>query len=162
MDLRATPFDDPDAVKLTEEVQQEYVTRYGSPDEGPIDAAEFAPPQGFFVLGYHEGVPVACGGWRAHEAPTAGLRHGDAEIKRMFVVKSARGKGFARAVLAEVERTAAAAGHLRMVLETGLKQPEAIALYRSAGYTDIPGFGYYADDELSVYLAKDLTVPFGY
>lgn len=157
MELRATSFDHPDAVKLTEEVQQEYVDRYGSPDEGPIDTAEFAAPRGFFLVGYDEGVPVACGGWRAHEQPPAGLRHGDAEVKRMFVVKSARGRGFARAVLAELERTAAAAGHRRMVLETGRKQPEAIALYRSAGYTDVPGFGYYAGDELSVYLAKDLT-----
>jgi GNAT superfamily N-acetyltransferase len=157
VDLRPTAFDDTDATKLIEEVQQEYAARYGTPDESPIDPAEFAPPQGFFLVGYDEGEPVACGGWRVYEEPPAGLRHGDAEIKRMFVVKSARGKGFARAMLAEVERTAAAAGHRRMVLETGIRQPEAIALYRSAGYTDIPGFGYYAEDELSVHLAKDLS-----
>ena len=58
--------------------------------------------------------------------------------------------------LAELERTAVAAGRKRMVLETGAKQPEAIALYRSSGYEDMPGFGVYAGDELSLCLSKPL------
>ncbi|GHF63540.1 GNAT superfamily N-acetyltransferase [Amycolatopsis bartoniae] len=150
------PFDDPDAVKLTEEVQEEYVVRYGDRDLSSIDATEFTPPQGLFLVGYSEGTPVACGGWRSHPVPPPGLRAGDAEIKRMYVVESARGNGFARTVLAELERTAAAAGHRRMVLETGLKQPEAIALYRSSGYVEIPKFGYYRDHETSRCFAKEL------
>ncbi|SFK84249.1 Acetyltransferase (GNAT) family protein [Amycolatopsis sacchari] len=151
-----TPFDAPDAVKLTEEVQQEYVVRYGGPDETAVDPAEFAPPRGLFLVGYLDGAPVACGGWRTHEEPPPGLLPGDAEFKRMYVVKSLRGNGLARAVLAELERTAAAAGHRRAVLETGQKQPEAIALYRSSGYEEIPKFGYYRDDELSLCLGKAL------
>ena len=150
------PFDDPDAVKLTEEVQQEYVVRYGDRDQTSIDAAEFAPPQGLFLVGYAGGAPVACGGWRAHPVPLPGLRHGDAEIKRMYVVESARGNGFARAVLAELERTAAAAGHRRTVLETGVKQPEAIAMYRSSGYAEIGKFGYYRCHETSRCVGKEL------
>jgi hypothetical protein len=59
-------------------------------------------------------------------------------------------------VLAELERTAAFAGVTRLVLGTGIKQPEAIALYRSCGYTDIPGFGHYADAPDAVHLAKPL------
>jgi GNAT superfamily N-acetyltransferase len=157
VDLRVTPYDDPDAVKLTDEVQQEYVVRYGDQDASPVDPAQFALPHGLFLVGYADGVPVACGGWRAHDEPRYGLLPGDAEIKRMYVVKSARGKGFARAVLAELERTAAEAGRRRMVLETGLKQPEAIALYRSSGYAEITKFGHYREDELSVSLGKELS-----
>ncbi|WAL64273.1 GNAT family N-acetyltransferase [Amycolatopsis cynarae] len=157
MDLRVQPFDHPDAVKLIEEVQQEYVQRYGDFDRTPTDPAQFALPRGLFVVGYLDGVPVACGGWRAHEDPPDGLRAGDAEIKRMYVQESVRGRGFARGVLAELERTARAAGHTRTVLETGLKQPEAIALYTSSGYTAIPKFGYYRDDALSLCFGKDLV-----
>jgi GNAT superfamily N-acetyltransferase len=71
------------------------------------------------------------------------------EVKRMFVLAEHRGRGFARAVLAELEATARAAGHDLVVLETGLRQPEAIGLYLSAGYEEIPGFGYYQDAPLS-------------
>lgn len=142
-------YDDADAVKLIGAVQQEYVVRYGDMDATPVDPAEFAPPLGLFVVGYQDGVPVACGGWRVRGAD-------EAELKRMYVVDGVRGKGFARAVLAELERTAFAAGRRRLVLETGLKQPEAIALYRSSGYTEIPKFGIYRDDPLSVCLGKEL------
>ncbi|WP_199430395.1 GNAT family N-acetyltransferase [Qaidamihabitans albus] len=156
MDIRITPFDHPDAVKLIDAVQQEYVRRYGDPDVTPVDPAEFAPPDGLFLLGYLDDVPVASGGWRAHDGPEPEFRPGDAELKRMYVVDEARGRGFARAVLAELERTAAAAGRRRVVLETGTRQPEAIALYRSAGYTDIPKFGTYRHEPESICLAKDL------
>jgi GNAT superfamily N-acetyltransferase len=62
----------------------------------------------------------------------------------MYVVAARRGQGLARAMLAHLEGTARAAGAEVMILETGLAQPEAIALYESAGYTPIPGFGHYA------------------
>src|SRR5690606_41758149 len=109
-----------------------------------------------FLVGYRDEVPVACGGWRSHDEDDGSLRAGDAEIKRMFVVDGERGKGYARTMLAALERTASDAGCHRIVLETGLKQPEAIALYRSSGYHEIDKFGVYAQDELSVCMAKEL------
>lgn len=136
-------YDDPAAVKLIGEVQQEYVRRYGGPDETPVDAAEFAPPLGLFLVGYADGEPVACGGWRAHDATDDEFLDGDAEVKRMYVHPSVRGRGFARALLAELERTAVDRGRRRIVLETGTVQPEAIALYLSSGYTPVPNFGTY-------------------
>ena len=151
MDLRVVPFDDPDAVRLVDAVQQEYVARYGDTDRTPVDVGEFASPRGLFLVGYEDGVPVACGGWRGRTNPDG------AEIKRMFVVKSARGKGFARDMLAELERTAADAGHRRTVLETGHLQPEAIALYRSSGYRAIEKFGVYRDEPLCLCFGKELT-----
>jgi GNAT superfamily N-acetyltransferase len=79
-----------------------------------------------------------------------------AEVKRMYVVPAARARGLARQVLAHLERTAAEAGAEAMILETGLAQPEAIALYESSGYTRIPSFGYYKDEPLNRCFAKAL------
>lgn len=157
VDIRKTRYDDPDAVKLNDLVQSEYVQRYGDGDLTHMDAGHFEPPRGLYLLVYDtDGTPVASGGWRAQDASPEGFQDGDAEIKRMFVVPEARGRGLARRLLAELEASAAAAGRTRMVLETGLKQPEAIALYESSGYAPIQKFGYYRDDELSVCLGKAL------
>jgi GNAT superfamily N-acetyltransferase len=79
-----------------------------------------------------------------------------AEIKRMYVAAHARRRGLARLVLAHLEATARAAGAEAMVLETGLAQPEAIALYESSGYTPIAGFGFYKDAELARCFARRL------
>lgn len=155
--IRSVAFDHPDAMKLIAEVQQEYVLRYGSPDKTPVDPAEFAPPDGHFFVGYLNDSPIASGGWRVHDGPVPEFRVGDAEMKRMYVSADARGRGFAREMLARLEHTARGAGRLRMVLETGTKQPEALELYRSAGYSGIPNFGVYRCDPDSVCLAKDLA-----
>ena len=141
LDLTPVAYDHPDVAVLVAALQQEYVVRYGGIDTTPVDPAEFAPPHGRFLLGRVAGVPVVCGGWRARDGAEPALRDGDAEVKRMFVVPDQRGRGYARAVLAELERGAAAAGRLRTVLETGTRQPEAIALYRSSGYAPIAPFG---------------------
>ncbi|MEU6344131.1 GNAT family N-acetyltransferase [Streptomyces sp. NPDC046977] len=156
MQIRKTRYDHPDAVLLTAQVQQEYVERYGGPDDTPLDVAHFDAPCGCFLLGYLDGAPVATGGWRAQDASPEGFEDGDAELKRMYVVPQARGRGLARRMLAELERDAAAAGRTRMVLETGTMQPEAIALYTSCGYTPVVKFGHYKDSPLSVCLGKSL------
>jgi GNAT superfamily N-acetyltransferase len=157
MDIRVVSYDDPDATKLMDEVQQEYVVRYGDPDLTPMDAAQFTPPLGLFLVGYLHDVPVASGAWRAHDGPAPDFQPGDAEFKRMYVTPSARGRGFARAILAELEGTAADAGRARVVLETGTEQPEAMALYRSSGYHEIENFGIYKHEPQSVCFAKDLA-----
>lgn len=151
VEIRTEPFDSPAAQQLIAEVQAEYVRRYGGEDITPVDPAEFAPPNGSFLVVYLNGVPVACGGWRVSAA--------DGEIKRMYVSPRARGRGLARRVLAELEARIAAAGLPRVILETGTKQPEAIALYTSSGYTPIPGFGVYRDEPGCRCFAKPLDIP---
>lgn len=150
MRIDVTPYDHPDAVALIAEVQQEYVVRYGGEDATPVDPAEFAPPHGLFLVAYVDGSPAACGGWRAHET--------DVELKRMYVTPAFRGRGLARAVLKALEETAAKAGYRRVILETGSKQPEAIALYESSGYERVPSFGYYKDAPGAVHLGKAVGV----
>jgi len=157
-------YDDPESVRFVDTVQAFYVERYGGADRTPVDPAEFAPPRGLFLLGRLPGAgAVCCGGWRRHTAASvapedrAVLRPGDAEVKRMWVDPTHRRRGIARALLAELERTAAAAGCARTVLETGDRQPEAVAFYRAAGYTDLPRFGVYREEPGSLCLARDLT-----
>jgi len=74
----------------------------------------------------------------------------------MYVRPSYQRRGLARELLAHIEITSRAAGFTRLILETGLEQPEAVAMYRAAGYEDIPAFGYYAGEPLSVHLGKVL------
>lgn len=158
LEVRPVPFDHPDAMVLIAAAQQFLVERYGGCDATPVEAREFAPPRGWFVVGYVDGEPVAAGGFRVRSAGgDPELRDGDAEIKRMYVADAHRGRGFARAVLAELERAAAAMGCRRAVLETGTRQPEAISLYRSAGYALIRPFGLYREHAGCCCFAKRLA-----
>ncbi|GHH07899.1 GNAT family N-acetyltransferase [Streptomyces lanatus] len=158
MHIRRVSFDHPDAVKLNDQVQAEYAVRYGDDgDATPLATADFEPPNGLYLIAYDElGVPVASGGWRAQDDNGEGNQDGDAELKRMYVVDAMRGRGLARRVLAALEEDARAAGRVRMVLETGANQPEAVALYTSSGYEPCGKFGYYRFHELSLCYAKAL------
>ncbi|MGA4841385.1 GNAT family N-acetyltransferase [Streptomyces sp. G45] len=158
MDIRQVAFDHPDAVKLNDRVQAEYAERYGDGgDVTHLEPSMFKPPRGLYLIAYDASdAPVATGGWRAMDANGEGYLDGDAEIKRMYVVPEARGLGLARRVLALLEEDARAAGRLRMALETGTKQPEAIGLYTSSGYEPCAMFGHYRDEPLSRCYAKPL------
>lgn len=150
-------MDHDDALALIERVQAEYVVRYGSPDESPIDPEHFEDPEGAFFVGYLDEVPVVMGGWRRHSVPPEVPATTAVEIKRMYVVPEARGRGLARGMLAHLESTARAAGVGAMILETGIRQPEAIALYESAGYLPVRRFGHYAGSPYARCFAKTLT-----
>ncbi|KRV47816.1 acetyltransferase [Wenjunlia vitaminophila] len=158
MDFRTVSFGHPDAVALNDRVQLEYAERYGDDgDATPLAPAMFDPPRGLFLVVYDgQGTPIATGGWRSQDANGEGYVDGDAEIKRMYVVPEARGRGLSRRVLAALEDDARAAGRTRMVLETGTKQPEAISLYLSSGYQPCAKFGFYRFAKLSRCYAKPL------
>ena len=145
-----------DALRVVAEVQAEYVARYGSPDDTPLDPLMFEPPTGSFFVGYLGGEPVASGAWRRRSDLEFFDSTATAEIKRMYVAASVRGRGFARTVLAHLEHTAAESGAEVMVLETGTAQPEAIALYESSGYTRVESFGHYAFSPLNRCFARRL------
>src|SRR5262245_45807240 len=156
--IHAKSYRHPDAVKLNKLAQLEYVSHYGEEDTTPVDCTMFEPPNGLYLVAYnHEGQPVASGGWRSQEENDEGYSAGDAEVKRMFVVPEARGKGIARCILASLEQSACAAGRTRMVLLTGIEMPEAISLYLSTGYRPCPNFGHYRKHENTRCFAKPLT-----
>jgi GNAT superfamily N-acetyltransferase len=150
-------FGHPDAMTLIAAVQGEYVVRYGGEDETPLDPAMFDPPHGSFYVGYLDGRPAVSGAWRRRDDVEALGTRSTAEIKRMYVAPALRGRGLARAMLAHLERTAAEAGAAVSILETGMRQPEAIELYESSGYVEVPKFGFYRDAPLSRCYAKRLV-----
>ena len=147
-------YADAEVVRLVAEVQREYVRMYGGPDADAVDPADFIPPTGLFLVGSLDGGAVASGGWRRIDEP--GFADA-AEIKRMYVAASVRRRGFARRILAELERTAATAGIDRLILNTGPVQPEAVALYESSGYTPVPRFGHYACHANALFYGKRLS-----
>ncbi|MFJ9470461.1 GNAT family N-acetyltransferase [Streptomyces caniferus] len=158
MEIRTVRYDHPDAVALDALVQQEYVRRYGDGDITPLDPEMFAPPHGTYLIAYDGARPLATGGWRRQEDTAEGYAPGDAEIKRMFVVAEARGRGLARRILAALEADARAAGRSRMVLETGTEQPEALELYASSGYALVERkFGLYRTYDDSRCMVKSLV-----
>jgi putative acetyltransferase len=83
-------------------------------------------------------------------------RDGYGELKRLYISDAHRGRGWGRQLLKAVEDHARRQGHRILRLETGILQPAAIALYRSAGFTEIGCFGDYVPDPLSVFLEKML------
>jgi len=147
--LRALPYDHPVAQYLVEQVQQEYVQRYGGRDGAVVDPAEFLPPRGIFLVAEVAGVAAGCGAWRAHGPGTA-------EIKRVYVEPGFRRRGLAQLLMAELERTALEAGYRSVVLNSGGRQPEALALYAQLGYREVSGYGIYADAPDARFLGKDL------
>jgi putative acetyltransferase len=115
-----------------------------------LDPGEVAEGQGAFLVASIDGRPVGCGAVRRLEARTG-------EIKRMYVAPEERGRGVARAILEALEAEAQQLRLTRLVLETGVRQREAIALYERAGFSHIPPFGeYVASPATSVCMAKEL------
>ncbi len=147
--IETVGYADPEVQALVERVQAEYVVRYGGPDRTPVDPAQFAAPDGVFLLARVGADVVACGGFRRHDDTAC-------EVKRMFVLPAHRGHGYARALLGALEEAARVTGYRRVLLETGVAQPEAIGLYESAGYARVPGFGLYRDSPDNRCYAKDL------
>jgi GNAT superfamily N-acetyltransferase len=149
LQLDPTRYDSDVAERLIAELQDEYVERYGGPDATPVDPDEFEPPEGAFFVARRDGEIVGCAGMRRHSST-------DVEVKRMFIRRPFRGRGWSRSLLAMIEDEARHLGFRRMLMETGLGQPEAIALYESSGYHLIPGFGHYRDAPGNRCFAKDL------
>ena len=150
--LHALPYSDPVAQDLIGRVQQEYVERYGGLDATEVDPAEFEPPEGLFLVAEVDGEPIGCGAWRR-------VGPGVAEVKRLYVAPGHRRRGVAQVVLDALEDSAGRAGHRSMVLNTGDRQPEALAFYGRNGYGPVPGYGVYACAPGAVFLGKELAEP---
>lgn len=132
---------------LNTELEERY------PEEGAnffrLDADEVAEGRGAFLVAYADGQPVGCGAVRRIDGK-------EAEIKRMYVAPQARGLGIGKRIVAELEMIARELGVRRLLLETGPRQPDAIAVYERAGFVVIPLYGEYIGAKFSVCMAKDL------
>jgi len=151
VELRDDRLDSEVGAPLVGAQWRELLDRYGVPDADPDDlqADHLAPPHGVFLVAWVDGVAVSCGGVRQYDASTG-------EIKRMYTLPESRRRGISRIVLDELEVRARAIGYTRLVLETGIRQPEAIALYESAGYESIEPYGFYRNAPMSRCYAKSL------
>ena len=101
------------------------------------------------IVAYENNLPVSCGAIKP-------LDENSMEVKRMFTLPQHRGKGLAATVLNELEKWTRELGYKTCALETGKRQPEAIALYKKCGYQTIPNYGQYAGVENSVCFEKFL------
>lgn len=136
--FRYVRADDPLARPLLDDLEREYDTRYGqvpghepaAQELGRYPAERFAEPDGAFLLLLEDGEPVSGGAFFRVDAEHA-------EIKRVWTRGDRRGRGFARVVLTELEAEARRLGYAKVVLTTGHRQPEAVALYRGHGYTPL-------------------------
>lgn len=124
-----------------------------------LDPDEVAPGSGIFVVARRHDRPIGCGALRRVREATLVRELGPdvGELKRMYVAQEVRGQGFGRALLDRLEAEARTLGLARLVLETGTRQLEALALYRRAGFKEIPAYGEYAaSSTTSVCMAKEL------
>ena len=132
------------------ELSTELGPLYGDDGGGAFAPDDVRIPRATFVVAWEEGKALGCGALR----PMPDTRVG--EIKRMFVRPSARGRGISRLILAKLESLAVEYAYQSLCLETGVRQPTAIALYKSAGFEPIPCYGEYAKNPYSVCYAKSL------
>jgi GNAT superfamily N-acetyltransferase len=144
-------LDSPVTTPLARALLTEIEARYGEPDADPdgLTADDLAAPVGAFVVAWLDLTAVGCGGLRRYD-------DGVGELKRMYVDPQYRGRGVARTILGQLEHRARGLGFRRLVLETGVRQPEAMALYASAGYEPIEPYGFYRTSPLSRCFAKTL------
>jgi putative acetyltransferase len=137
----------PDVVALIEDLDKYQKPLYPLESFHGIDINALTAPNVLLAVARDEaGAAIGCG------AIVIEPQYG--ELKRMYVVPTYRGNGIGRAVLQRLETEAATRGCSLLMLETGPLQPEALALYQRAGYTQRGPFGAYTDDPNSVYMQK--------
>lgn len=128
--------DDPEAAELLEEYFAGRVAGWRGPARyrvPAVDVTAFLPPRGTFLLAHDAGELVGCGGVRL-------LDDGRAEVKHLYLREHARGRGWGRELLARLEAEAAALGARTVLLDTNEALAVAQALYRSAGYDEVPRY----------------------
>jgi putative acetyltransferase len=151
--LAITEPDRDDVRRLTSSSDAYLASLYPAESNHLTDIAALVSKDVTFLAALCAGEAVGCGA-------LVRTRPGECELKRMFVAAAHRRRGLARRILRALE--VIASEEKRVVrLETGVKQPEAMALYKSAGFVDIASFGSYAPDPLSVFMEKRFGVKTG-
>lgn len=148
--LIRTQSTNPDFISLVQQLDQDLAERDGKEH---VFYAQFNTLTAIqhVIVAYENEQPVACGAMKELDKNTT-------EIKRMFTVPTHRAKGIASQVLGELEIWAKEAGYTACRLETGKRQPEAIAVYQKNGYVQIPNYGQYAGIENSVCFEKKIPL----
>jgi putative acetyltransferase len=146
--LKRTDSDNQEFIELVKQLDADLAERDGDEHSfynqfNKVDKIKYV------VIAYENDKPISCGGLKAYSSNTL-------EIKRMFTIPEWRGKSIATKILADLELWAAELSFEKCVLETGKRQPEAIALYKKNGYKLIPNYGQYAEIENSLCFEKEI------
>lgn len=147
--IKKEPPRQPEIIDLLRQSDLYAQSLYPAESNHLVDLETLETPAVSFFVARHEGAIVGC-------CALVEAGDGTGEIKRMFVDPKARGLKIGRRLLERVEVQARDLGLAAIRLETGIHQPEAIGLYRSAGYADIEPFGSYLPDPLSLFMEKAL------
>ncbi|OOG75743.1 GNAT family N-acetyltransferase [Sinorhizobium sp. A49] len=142
----------PEILRLLEMSDAYTASLYPAESNHLVDVSTLEQPAVSFFVARFDGAVVGC-------CALVEACDGTAEIKRMFVDPQARGLKVGKRLLQTLERQAKSLGLDMIRLETGIHQPEAIGLYRSAGYVERPPFGNYQPDPLSLFMEKALHAP---
>ena len=137
-----------DFILLTGLLDKDLYERYGEQQQQYTQHNQLAPIVDVVIV-YKDGLPVACGAFKKHRTDTA-------EIKRVFVKAEYRRQGLSKLVIDKLEERIKGAGFTYAVLETGIKQPEAIELYKKCGYEITENYEPYIGNENSVCMRKVL------
>jgi putative acetyltransferase len=142
--------DQPEVAALLESSDAYLASLYPAESNHLLDIASLLQPGVTFIVARIDGRALGC-------AAVVDSGEGWAEVKRMFVSPAARGRQLGRRLLEQIETIAAARGASKLRLETGGRQPEALALYASSGFVEIGPFGKYRPDPLSIFMEKPIT-----
>ncbi|KQT03899.1 GNAT family N-acetyltransferase [Rhizobium sp. Leaf386] len=148
--IEKEPPRQPAVLRLLEQSDAYAASLYPAESNHLVDVSTLEKPSVAFFVARHDGEVVGC-------CALVDAGDGTAEIKRMFVDPQARGLKIGRRLLEYIETHGRAAGLSAIRLETGIHQPEAIGLYRTAGYADIGPFGSYQPDPLSLFMEKKIA-----
>ncbi|MEM9061332.1 MAG: GNAT family N-acetyltransferase [Pseudomonadota bacterium] len=138
-----------DALAMIAQSEEELAAIYPAEVRFAFSPQELTEAGVAFLVAYRDEMPVGCGGVASCD--------GFAELKRIFVTRSARGSGIAGRIVEELEAIAVSAGHHVLRLETGGDSPDAIRLYERLGYTRRGPFAGYVENGSSVFMEKRLT-----
>ncbi|PZG44544.1 GNAT family N-acetyltransferase [Spongiactinospora gelatinilytica] len=150
--LRPRRYDHPHAARLVRALFDDQTQRYGYADPFEADPAGYAPPRGLFLVGYLDDRPVACGGYRTYDVRTRTV-----EIKKMYTLPELRGHGLGERIITELEQHARESGARRSILETGVRNIAALALYAGVGYQPTARYVCGRDPAINRAFIKDLA-----
>ena len=153
VEIRRSTLASPDAVRLVAALNAELAAMFPEPGAThfSLTSAQVETGEGAFVIAYFDDAAVGCGAVRRLDQATA-------ELKRMYVDPSVRGRGIGRALVGALEREARLLGVSTVVLETGTRLAPAIRLYEAMGYARIPLFGeYLSSPNTSLCFGKSLA-----
>jgi len=149
IEIRVEDPNVPEVLELLDASDALMDSLYPSESNHLIDVHALRQPNVTFLVARSDGMALGC-------AAVVDAARDWSEIKRMFVSPAARGKGVGRLLLRQLQSIARQQGKSFLRLETGIKQPEALALYRSHGFKEIAAFGNYRPDPLSLFMEMAL------